>query len=205
MKKILTAVSLCLLATSTAFAQTGPEKNPFYFGLSGGQTKIDTGVSGLTGTATLDEKDTGYKIFGGLKFDSIWSAELQYVDFGKASLKGNNGDQFRYEGTLYQFTANNVEVALKAKSYGAALLAGYDVNKFIRPYAKVGLHHWRSTESATSDAGNVAISDSGTDLFYGLGLQFSFNDRIAARIEAEQYKFDSSKVQLISAGVTISF
>lgn len=204
MKKMITVIGLWAIS-SAALAQSAADKHPFYFGVSGGQTKIDTGVTGLTGTATLDEKDTGYKIFGGMKFDSIWSAELQYVDFGKASLKGNNGDQFKYEGTQYQFTANNVEVALKAKSYGAALLAGYDVNKFIRPYAKVGLHHWKSTESATSDAGNVAIRDSGTDIFYGVGVQLSFNDRIAARIEAEQYKFDHDKVQMISAGLTFSF
>lgn len=204
MKKIIATLGLCLLASSS-LAQTSADKNPFYLGLSGGQTKIDTGVTRLTGTATLDEKDTGYKIFGGLKIDSIWGAELQYVDFGKASLKGNTGDQFNYQGTQYEFTANNAEISLKAKSYGVAMLAGYDVSKVFRPFAKVGLHHWKSTESATSSAGNASLSNSGTDLFYGVGVQFSFTDRVAARLEAEQYKFDSDKVQLISAGLTVSF
>ncbi|MBU3725334.1 MAG: porin family protein [Burkholderiaceae bacterium] len=204
MKKIIATAGLCLLASS-ALAQSAPEKNPFYLGLSGGQTKIDTGVTGLTGTATLDETDTGFKIFGGLKIDSIWGAELQYVDFGKASLKGNNGDRFNYQGTQYQFTSNNVDVSLKAKSYGVSMLAGYDVSKMFRPFAKVGLHHWKSTESVNSNAGGASLSDSGTDLFYGVGVQFSFTDRVAARLEAEQYKFDSDKVQLISAGLTVSF
>lgn len=204
MNKFLASLAL-LVITGSALAQGAADKSSVYLGLSAGQTKIDTGVTGLTGTATLDETDTGYKIFGGLKIDSIWGAELQYVDFGKASLKGNNGDQFNYKGAPYQFTANNTEVSLKAKSYGVAMLAGYDVSKVFRPFAKVGLHHWKSTESATSNAGSVSLSDSGTDLFYGVGVQFSFTEKVAARIEAEQYKFDSDKVQLISAGLTVSF
>jgi OOP family OmpA-OmpF porin len=205
MKKYLVAAGIAALFSSTAFAQASQNKTPLYLGFSAGQTKIDTGVSGLTGTASLDESDTGYKIFGGYKFDNVWSAEIQYADFGKASLKGNNGDRFTFEGTQYQFTANNSEVSVKAKSFGAAIVAGYDVSTVIRPYVKLGLHRWDSDASVTSNAGNASISDSGTDPFYGIGIQFSITDQLAARVEAEHYKYDSEKAQLISAGLMYRF
>jgi OmpA-OmpF porin, OOP family len=205
MKKYLVAAGIAALFSSTAFAQASQNKTPFYLGFSAGQTKIDTGVSGLTGTASLDESDTGYKIFGGYKFDNVWSAEIQYADFGKASLKGNNGDRFTFDGTQYQFTANNSEVSVKAKSFGAAIVAGYDVSTVIRPYAKLGLHRWDSDASVTSNAGNASISDSGTDPFYGIGIQFSISDQLAARVEAEHYKYDSEKAQLISVGLMYRF
>jgi OOP family OmpA-OmpF porin len=205
MKKHLLAIALVSLTSTTAFAQANQNKSPFYLGFSAGQTKIDTGVSGLTGTATLDESDTGYKIFGGYKFDNIWSAEIQYADFGKASLKGNNGDRFTFEGAQYQFTANNSEVSVKAKSFGAAIVAGYDVSSVVRPYAKLGLHRWDSDSSVTSNVGNASISDSGTDPFYGIGIQFSITDQLAARVEAEHYKYDSEKAQLISVGLMYRF
>lgn len=205
MKKYLVAAGIAALFSSTAFAQASQNKTPFYLGFSAGQTKIDTGVSGLTGTASLDESDTGYKIFGGYKFDNIWSAEIQYADFGKASLKGNNGDRFTFEGTQYQFTSNNAEISVKAKSFGAAIVAGYDVSSVVRPYAKLGLHRWDSDSSVTSSAGNASISDSGTDPFYGIGIQFSITDQLAARVEAEHYKYDSEKAQLISVGLMYRF
>ncbi len=205
MKKHLIAVGIMAVTATAAFAQSSESKLAFYMGVSAGQTKIDTGVSGLTGTATLDESDTGYKIFGGLKLDDIWSAELQYADFGTASLKGNNGDRFTFDGTQYQFTANNVNLAVKAKSFGAAIVAGYDVTKAVRPYAKLGLHRWDSDATISSSAGNASLSDSGTDPFYGVGIQFSITDQLAARVEAEHYKYDSEKAQLISVGVMYRF
>lgn len=205
MKKHLIAVGIMAMTASPAFAQSSQSKTAFYMGVSAGQTKIDTGVSGLTGTATLDESDTGYKIFGGLKLDDIWSAEIQYADFGTASLKGNNGDRFTFDGTQYQFTANNVNLSVKAKSFGAAIVAGYDVTKAVRPYAKLGLHRWDSDATISSSAGNASLSDSGTDPFYGIGIQFSITDQLAARVEAEHYKYDSEKAQLISVGVMYRF
>lgn len=205
MKKHLIAVGIMAMTASPAFSQSSQSNTAFYMGVSAGQTKIDTGVSGLTGTATLDESDTGYKIFGGLKLDDFWSAELQYADFGTASLKGNNGDRFTFDGTQYQFTANNVNLSVKAKSLGAAIVAGYDVTKAVRPYAKLGLHRWDSDATISSSAGNASLSDSGTDPFYGIGIQFSITDQLAARVEAEHYKYDSEKAQLISVGVMYRF
>jgi OmpA-OmpF porin, OOP family len=204
-KSFLLTVGALAATSSIAFAQPAQSQNSFYMGVSVGQTKIDTGVSGLTGTASLDESDTGYKIFGGYQFDQIWGVELQYADFGKASLKGNNGDRFTFEGTQYEFLANNSEVSVKAKSLGAAIVAGYNVSSVVRPYVKLGLHRWDSDASVSSNAGNISISDNGTDPFYGIGVQFSITDQLAARIEAEHYKYDREKAQLISAALMYRF
>lgn len=205
MKKHLVTVGVAALFCSTSFAQSNPSKPPFYFGLSVGQTKIDTGVSGLTGTASIDESDTGYKIFGGYKFDDTWGAEVHYADLGTASLKGNNGDRFTLDGTQYQFTSNNAAISVKATSIGAAIVAGYDVSGTVRPYAKLGLHRWDSDASVTSNAGNASISDSGTDPFYGVGVQFSITDQLGARVEAEHYRYDSERAQFISVGLIYKF
>jgi OOP family OmpA-OmpF porin len=203
MKKLAVAIGFMTLSAS-AFAQ-GTAPGNFYMGLSAGQTNVDTGIGGTTGTASLDETDTGFKIFAGVKIDNIWSAELQYADFGKISLKGNSGDTFTYQGEQYQFTANNAELSLKATSFGGAIVAGYDVSKVVRPFAKIGLHRWDSEASESSTAGSGSLSDSGTDIFYGVGVQFSLTNQISVRLEAEEYKFDDEKARLVSIGFAYQF
>ena len=49
-----------LLTSSSVFAEDGK----FYIGASGGRADIETGVSGTTGTANLDEEDVDYTSAG---------------------------------------------------------------------------------------------------------------------------------------------
>jgi OOP family OmpA-OmpF porin len=202
MKKIL-AIAIISLATSTAFAQSNEK---FYIGGSLGSVKSDTEVSGLTGTASLDEKDTGYKIYFGYKVNETFSTEFQYADFGKAELKGNNGDRFIADGRELQFTANNASISGKTKSFGASILAGTNITESIRPFAKVGLHRWdQKTTTSAAGVGGTSESDDGVDVFYGVGLDVKIVKNVFGRVEVERYKIDSNYGDFISAGIRVAF
>jgi OOP family OmpA-OmpF porin len=194
---------LALATLSFSAVAAGPSNNqtPYYVGISVGQAKTDTGIENLRGNVSLDESDTGYKIFGGVKLNPIFSAEVQYANLGQASLSGTTGSQFSIEGDSFVFTSNG-RLDIETQSFGLAAVAGFDINSAIRPYAKLGVHYWDAQFSGSTGG---SASEHGTDLFYGAGVEFSINKNLAARLEAENYNLDGSDARLISVGLSYKF
>jgi OOP family OmpA-OmpF porin len=130
---------------------------------------------------------------------------MHYADFGEASLSGNNGDTFALNGTTYTFTANDVNIAVGATSLGAAATVGHDFTNKLRAFAKLGLHAWELDASVTSSAGSASLTNSGTDLFYGIGAKYALTDRVSIRAEFERFNIDSDEIDFVSAGVSYRF
>ena len=203
------AVGAGMLAMATqahAEEMSGFIDNPtFYVGGSAGRASTDTGVTDTTGTASLDEDDTAFKIFGGVNLNKYLAIEGFYADFGEASLSGNNGDTFTARGTTYTFTANDVNLKLQGKAFGIAPVVGYDVTEYFRPFAKVGIQRWDLDGSVNTSVGNFDYSETGTDVYYGVGALISVAEGFGIRAEAERFKFDSEDVDLISVGLQYQF
>ena len=205
MKKHLnTAIAALFLTTASMTAMAVEESSKGYFGISYGNASTDTGITGLTGTASLDEDNKGAKLFAGFNVDDNFAIEGHYSDFGEASLSGNNGDQFVDEGVTYQFLTT-ATVKIKAKSYG---LAGvYKLNKIneITPFVKLGWYKWDA--EATVNAGTVSGSAStdGTDKFYGLGFSYPLSDTVNIRTEFERYEVNSYDSDYVSVGISQNF
>src|SRR3990172_7235075 len=84
-KLFAVAALLCgLVAASQASAQG------FYIGGRVGQSSFDddNAIPDLITSGTVDDKDTGFKIFGGYQFNRNFGVELAWVDLGKASYSG---------------------------------------------------------------------------------------------------------------------
>ena len=201
-KKIVVSI---IAVTSLGLTSVQAEETRFYIGANYGNSEIDTGVSGLTGTATLDEKDHGLKIYAGYDINKIVSVEGHYVNLGEATLKGNNGDQFTYEGTAYQLTANSVNVSLEGKSIGLSALVKLPVSEMINPFFKAGIHNWDAKSSISSSAVNASLDDDGTDMFYGIGMNVAVNKSLSVRGEFERFDFDGDDVDYLSFGMVYKF
>ena len=200
MKRIVTA-ACCLFISGLAQAQQNSQG--WYLGGNWGKSKVDTGITAVT--ATLDEKDSGYKVFLGHKFSDIFSAEFHYTDAGEASLSGNNGSTFRIDGTLYEFTANNAKISASGTSYGLSGLVYLPVNETVKPFARLGLHRWENKFNVTSSDYNGSVKFTGTDPVYGVGVDIAITKSVSARLEHEIYKADDDKVSFTSVGVFFSF
>ncbi|OFX11867.1 MAG: hypothetical protein A2516_03240, partial [Alphaproteobacteria bacterium RIFOXYD12_FULL_60_8] len=173
----------------------------FYAGVGAGLSSTDTGFTDLTGTAALDEEDTGWKLFGGAELTDLLAVEGFYADFGEATLSGNNGDTFKYGDTTYTFTSNGEVLAYAGTTMGAGGVLGYDINEFFRPFAKLGLHYWEIDASFTSTTTTLNRTDSGVDGYGGLGLQVNLTDWISLRAEYERFLFGNETVDLASGSV----
>ena len=194
---------LLISLTGTSLLHAAPAD--VYVGFGVGQADIDTGVSGLTGTAALDEEDTSLKVFVGADIDDNFFIEGHYAELGEASLSGNNGDRFVYEGTTYQFTANNVKVTLEGESIGLAVGYKFKMGKDVDAFAKLGMHNWDATSNISTSAGSVSLSDDGTDKFFGFGVNYSITETMSLRAEYESFEFDSEDVDNMSLSLITRF
>lgn len=164
-----------------------------YIGASLGQSKINDVCDGIVGTC--DDKDTGWKIFGGYQFNRYFAVEGGYVDFGKA-------------------TATDVSLGTPisgdAEGWGlfATGLATLPINEQFGVFAKAGLAYTKADVTAVVGGVSVSDDDSGTDLVYGVGAKFDFTKNFGMRVEFERFKdvgnFDSD-VDLLSAGLVYKF
>lgn len=191
-----------LATVSTAHAQQYVD---WYLGAGLGDSTFDTGVDSLTGTASLDEDDTTAKIFAGVSVSPNLGIELQYSDLGEATLSGNTGDQFRLNGTTFQFTSDNARISGDAESIGASVLGVLPVNDRFQAFGRLGLHSWDVSATATSPSQRTEIEDDGTDLFFGLGADIRLINQVALRIEAERYELDDDEVTSVGGSLLYQF
>ncbi len=177
-----------------------------YIGFGYGRTKVHTNVSGLT-NGSIDEKDKGWKIFGGVEVNDYLAIEGSYHDVGKATLKiGDGGTITIGDQTVTVGGGDSVNVTLNGKSFGIAAKVG---KKFgmVRPFAKVGFQRWRAKSSASDATYAQAITSnsSGTDLFYGVGFEFIPKEQLGISVEWERYDFGGIDVDAIGVGLRYKF
>lgn len=178
----------------------------WYAGVSLGETTVDTGITNTTGTARLDEDDTGFKILVGKKIDKTISIEGFYVDFGEASLTGNTGDNFDLGGATFVFTTNNAKIASSATAFGVNGKFTHAFNDKSSIAGRIGLYMWdaKFTVSGASIA-STTLSDDGTDLFYGIGYKYNINKQYALTLDYDLYTTDDDDLDMISLGVLFNF
>ena len=163
----------------------------WYIGGSYGMTSFDIDTTGIA-SPSLDDSDSGFKIFGGFQFTRNWGMEFGYVDFGKAGIGGSIlGIPFTGDVGVTAFTFAGTGTLPLSENF--ALLG------------KVGLANWDAKVNVSTGLGAGSDSDSGTDIFYGVGLRYSFNKNIGVQVEFEQYETDADSVNMTSVGLRYKF
>ena len=196
MKKI----SIIILIISVFLTQSLRAEG-VYIGIDYLNNKIDKGITNIS--SNLDEKDKGYSLYAGMPINENLDIEISYQDFGEASLSGVSGNQFKVGSTTYQFTTT-ATIAAEADSFGIAAKPKYNINDNITVYGKLGIHSWESTLSVNAATGSANVTEDGTDIFYGAGIQVAFNN-LSARVGYTIYDLDGEDVDSINAGLAFKF
>jgi len=182
-------VSAGLMSTG-ALAQdsnTASLRSPgWYVGGSVGRANADIGNSDVNSnfSGSIDDRDTGWKVFGGGMFNQNLGLELGYVDLGTTSVRGNVGAV----GTNMNSDAQGVELAL----VGVLPLGQYtSYGRGFSLTGKVGLFRWKADDrqyscSAGSCTTRGTLRD--TDPVIGVGVKYDFSRNTALRLEYEQFQ-----------------
>jgi len=202
----LLAAAFALLLASTAWSQ---EEIGFYIGANFGATRADSGdaasdlrnelvASGFSSAqASIDESSTGYKIFAGYQVNRNFALEGYYAHLGEYDLSAST------TGPVVSASGE-----LEVKGFGIDLVGILPFNSALSGLARIGMFLWDTDSSvrATGPGGTASGSDSddGTDLKFGIGLEWKFSPKLRLRGELEYYSFDDA-ITMVSVGLLYRF
>jgi OOP family OmpA-OmpF porin len=187
----LAAASLLAIAGALAASQASAQP---YLGGSIGQSDVDDEITtGLITSGSVDGKDTAFKIFGGYMFNRNFGVEGAYVDLGEVSYSGSFGGA--------PVTGGKVEI----NGFNVSAVGAFPVNEQFSVFGKIGLFIWDADASDTTGGVPFSASADGTDLSFGVGVNYSFTRNLGVRAEWEMFKTDDGDATLLSAGVVWKF
>jgi len=195
-----TKARLAILGLATAMAFTGPafaQDASFYLGGSIGQAEaegvcddLQTIVTGIGTVSSCDEKDSGWKLFGGYQVNRHFAIEASYFDYGSISATGQTvGVPFRITGD--------------ATAFGLAAVGILPVANHFSLFGKLGLLRTEVDVTASGVGGAFTESDSETGLHVGIGLMFNLGRNFSIRAEWERN--DEAEIDMMSLGVQFRF
>ena len=177
-----------LIAGFTATAAEAAD-NGIYAGLSLGRTKIDL----RDPEPSVNDKDTGWKLFAGVRPLDWLGAEVSYFDLGKLTQQ-------------FAGTSDISDYRLEQSGFDAFGVAYFNVAN-VDFFAKAGVARWTSKSSFTGIGGPIRDTDHGIDFAWGVGAQLRFGS-LAARLEFERFEINErpqNHSQMISVGLSWTF
>ncbi|WP_026354861.1 outer membrane beta-barrel protein [Massilia niastensis] len=169
MKKLIVALIASAAAMSAAQAQQDTPRA--YVGAGVNFADHESRAPGAT-NVDADGYKAGGKLFGGYEFNRTWGVELGYNDF---------------RGADVNFTRNGVRGNGEAKGHAVYLAgkASMPLNDQFVAYAKLGITRTKN-ELETVNA-FVNRSESKTEGYGALGLQYNINQNVSVIAEYERY------------------
>lgn len=209
-KKIgaLSLVTLSGMASPWAMA----DESGWYGGASVGQSRAEidnVGIArsllgnGFSAATVYDQdRDIGYKLFGGYEFNRYFALEGGYFDLGDMGF------------TAITTPAGTLQGNIKLNGLNVDAVGTLPITEKFSALARAGLNYAQAKDSF-GGTGAVSLPNPGArerDLNYklGVGLQYDFTRSFGMRAEAERYRIDDAvgnkgDVDLLSLGVVYRF
>lgn len=204
----LSLLTLALMAAPFAMAD-----NPGWFGgLSLGQTNATIDDARITndllsrglraGPIHNDDRDQGYKLFGGYQYNRYFSVEAGYFDLGR----------FGYSTTTTPAGTLSGNIRLKGLNLDA--VGTLPITDKFSAFGRLGLAYAQADDSFVGTGAvnvrNPNPSGRDTNLKVGLGVQYALTDALSVRAEIERYRIDDAvgnrgDIDLASVGLVYRF
>jgi OOP family OmpA-OmpF porin len=180
----------------------------WYFGASGGRSETDVDEDRIAAdllnqgyaTTSMDdnERDTGFKAFGGYQINKYFAIESGYYDLG----------DFGY--TSITVPPGSLHGVLGARGLNVDGVISLPFTDKFSAFGRAGAT-LSEVRGAFEGTGTVVVTQSNSQkraasYKFGVGLQYDFTRRFGMRLEAERYRIDDSvgnkgDIDLFSAGV----
>lgn len=199
---------LSVIGSPVAFAA----EPGWYGGINIGQTrsKIDEAkimsnllANGFTTTAmSSDNRDAGFKVFGGYQFNRYLALEGGYFDLGQ-----------------FSFTANTLPLGslngnIDLKGFNLDVVGTLPFTERFSAFARVGANAAKAKDTF-GGTGLVFVSNRNpskreTNMKFGGGLQYQFTDAFSMRAEIERYRVNDAvgsrgDIDMASIGLVYRF
>ncbi len=168
---------LLIAGLAVLSAQAFAQDQGFY--VHGGIGRSDANESNL-------DNDTSFNIGLGWRFNDHFSVEGGYNDFGDFKIKN--------------VTASNANLSADSIELGLAAKLPFGENGFFGK-ARLGAHRWDGSIRSTV----LGVDDSGTDVYFGVGLGYDFNERVGLSLNFDRYAIDDLDVNRFGIGGEVRF
>lgn len=180
---------LALLCTCLVSAAATAADNGFYLGAGALRSKFDL-------QNPLDDNDTGFKVIAGLRLLDSFGVEVNYADFGKASVPSGTA--------CVALVGTNCPDTTKVEGTATtAFGVGFIDFPLVDLFAKLGVS-LSDGKLRTPTISSFNQSDKNTDVVWGLGAQAHFGS-LGARAEYERFKLFDRKLDIISVSFLYTF
>lgn len=199
-----------LAAMSSQFASAAD--TGFYVGGNAGWSRADIDTDGITAgllaggltTTSLkdDDREFGYKAFGGYRFMRNFALEGGYFDLGNFGFNAET------------IPAGTLDGDLEIRGFNLDLVGFLPVTEQFSAFARVGANYGKTngafTETGLINVPDPETRDRDTNLKFGFGLQYDFTESFSLRAEAERYRINDTvgnngDIDLFSLGLTYRF
>lgn len=156
----------------------------FYAGAAVGRLTLKDSVSGVNIKATTD---TGYKLFGGYRFNEFGSIEAAY-------LAGTPEDSI-----------SGVTIKSDASAFQASALWQVPISNRFEAYVRFSVVAWEADNSASDGQITFTQNNDGTDLGLGIGAAFNVTPWFGLRAEFEGAEFEGTDMRALSVAGLLRF
>ena len=203
-------LSFAIIAASCLSVSSSYAEN-MYVSATLGNTEVDLGISSGTGY-TVDDDDASYGLNLGYKFSDSFSAEIGYQYLGEASITATSNITGTAWGYAYTINSGST-VAGEGDGFTFGIKGNYPVTENFDIYGKAGLLAWTvdysisgtATVAGTTYTGSGSFDDDGSDLYYGVGAQYNFNDSVGLGIEYVNSEIADADTDTFNASLMVQF
>jgi OOP family OmpA-OmpF porin len=171
--------ALAILALSAA--ATGVQAQQAFVELGVGQSMFD--VDSIPGV-TVDDEDTTFAISGGWMFTPNIGAEVGWRDLGGISASGPGGS-----------------ASAEVDGFMLGAVGRFTVAQNIAIVPRIGLYMWDASGGGLAGG----ASDDGTDLYFGVGAEYSFTRQFFAGAHWARFDAGDTDVDVIELKVGFKF
>lgn len=204
LKKVACAVALLgagnTFIVPAAIAAPATGQSAYYVGGSVGQSKFKDIPPSLT---NVDDKDTGYKVYGGYQINPNWGVEATYFDLGKFT-----GNETAFNGS----TVVPVSASAKVTAWGLAGVFTAPISNGFSVFGKLGLVRSELKTNSSGVGFEAHQKESSIGANFGFGAKYDFTPNLAVRAEWERLKkvgddatTGETDMDFLSAGITFKF
>ncbi len=181
----------------------GALASKLYVGASVTQSTIDLGLSdiddgSLTG-GSVDDSDTGWKVFVGFRFVKFLAIEADWIDVGGVSIAAIS------DGSGSDFSAGPVSATARVDGYRVSALGIIPLGQRFSILARYGVFYWDATSTISNGGMTVSAPDDDSDDFYGAGVSWQLKSSASLRLEYELMTVDDTDIDTVSAGMAFRF
>jgi OOP family OmpA-OmpF porin len=213
MKRVKASGMLALVVLSALTSSYGTAGDPaWYIGANVGQSRAEIdedqisrnllGIGFTSVSISNDERDNGYKLFGGYQFNKNISLEGGYFDLGE------------FDFTATTLPMGTLDGKINIKGLNLDLVGTLPITENFSAFARGGLNY-ADTQDTFSGTGNVIVDDPNpssrdTNYKFGVGFQYDLSESLRIRAEAERYRVDDAvgsngDIDLFSLGMVYRF